>query len=242
MTTSEAARSLANRFDATATISPDNRRLRYLELCLVLFFSYGSSLNTAIYILNFGPTGIHRTSISLAYSFAHAVIAVVLLRYVLSRSGRNFEDIGLRWSWKDLPIGVLLLIVALVFEGTIYFYSRNLASHFFGFIPHFMPARDVFGHLSVPLASYLLVGPVAEELIVRAYLMTEVKALTGSTTLAVLGSVVAQGSYHLYYGWFGAAIVSCQFLVFSLFYARWRRSLPTLVAHELYDIIAMSRL
>lgn len=70
----------------------------------------------------------------------------------------------------------------------------------------------------------------------RAYLMTEVVELTGSTRLAVLLSVGVQTAYHLYYGWWTALALGIQFLVFSLYFSRWRRALPLVIAHGFYDI------
>ena len=54
-------------------------------------------------------------------------------------------------------------------------------------------ARDVFGHPPVVMAvAFCLLNPLAEELVVRAYLMTEMMELTGSTALVVILSVVVQ--------------------------------------------------
>lgn len=72
--------------------------------------------------------------------------------------------------------------------------------------------------------------------------MTEVVELTGSTTLAVVLSVAIQSSYHLYYGWVGALALACQFLIFSLYYARWRQALPIIIAHGFFDITTLIRL
>jgi len=56
----------------------------------------------------------------------------------------------------------------------------------------------------VVVIPFSLLNPFFEELIVRAYLMTEIMDLTGSAMLAIATSVLLQASYHLYYGWFGA--------------------------------------
>jgi membrane protease YdiL (CAAX protease family) len=88
----------------------------------------------------------------------------------------------------------------------------------------------------------MLLNPFFEELIVRAYLMTEIKALTGSTAMAVAVSVVLQASYHLYYGWFGALTVAFSFLVFAVYYARSGRAVPVIVAHAAFDIYGLVRM
>jgi membrane protease YdiL (CAAX protease family) len=81
-----------------------------------------------------------------------------------------------------------------------------------------------------------------EELIVRAYLMMEIKELTGSTVLAVMSSVVVQASYHLYYGWMGALSVAFMFLTLAIYFARSRQALPIVIAHEIFDLYALIRL
>jgi membrane protease YdiL (CAAX protease family) len=93
--------------------------------------------------------------------------------------------------------------------------------------------------LAIPLS---LLNPFFEELIVRAYLMTEVIELTGSSTLAVALSVFVQFSYHLYYGWGGAISLAFFFLALALYYVRSRRALPVIIAHGLLDIYALIRL
>src|ERR1700757_3458343 len=89
---------------------------------------------------------------------------------------------------------------------------------------------------------YALLNPFVEELIVRAYLMTEIFDLTRSGSLAVIVSVLVQSSYHLYYGWAGAISVAFLFVVFSLYYISSRRALPVIVAHGVFDLIALIRL
>jgi len=87
-----------------------------------------------------------------------------------------------------------------------------------------------------------LLNPFFEELIVRAYLMTEIGELTGSWILAAGLSTALQFSYHLYYGWEGALSLSFQFLVFSIYYANTRRAIPVILAHGFFDVIALLRL
>ncbi len=93
--------------------------------------------------------------------------------------------------------------------------------------------------MAIPLA---LLNPFFEELIVRAYLMTEVMELTGSSTLAVVLSVFVQFAYHLYYGWSGAISLAFFFLALALYYVRSRRALPVIIAHGLSDVYTLIRL
>ena len=72
--------------------------------------------------------------------------------------------------------------------------------------------------------------------------MTEIKELTGSSVLAIALSVVFQASYHLYYGWVGALSIGFLFLVFAIYYARYKRAEPIIVAHAVFDLYALIRL
>ena len=65
--------------------------------------------------------------------------------------------------------------------------------------------------------------------------MTETLALTGSSVLAIIFSVLLQTSYHLYQGLPYALGVGLMFLIFSLYYAHTHRILPLIVAHFMLD-------
>ena len=103
-------------------------------------------------------------------------------------------------------------------------------------------ARDFFAHPTVVAIPFTLLNPFFEELIVRAYLMSEIIELTGSSKLAVALSVGVQFSYHLYYGWSGAISLSFVFLVSALYYEYARRALPVIVAHGFFDLYGLVRL
>lgn len=109
-------------------------------------------------------------------------------------------------------------------------------------VPVAFSVSQIFGKLSLTAIPAFLLNPFFEELIVRAYLMTEIKDLTGSWIPAVALSVIIQGSYHLYYGWEGAIALSFQFLVFAIYYARTRRATPIIFAHAVFDIYGLVRL
>jgi membrane protease YdiL (CAAX protease family) len=95
--------------------------------------------------------------------------------------------------------------------------------------------------LSVAGVIFLLINPFFEELIARAYVITEVRFLTGSSFLAVLASVVLQSSYHLYQGVVPALLSMALFGVFSLYYIRAKKIMPVILAHMLFDFLALVR-
>ena len=89
--------------------------------------------------------------------------------------------------------------------------------------------------------AFVLINPFFEELIVRAYPMSEIMDLGGSRALAVLVSVALQVSYHLYQGAARSIAVAAIFTVFSIYFARTRRIVPVVIAHFCIDAYALVR-
>ncbi len=168
--------------------------------------------------------------------------SLLLLAYVLSRRGLGFKSLGLRWSLRGVGVSVLLtgLSYAVYTLGFMVVYAVHYSMY--GSLRTGTTSSDFFAHPSAMAIPYSLLNPFFEELIVRAYLMTEVIDLTGSSTLAVALSVTIQFSYHLYYGWVRAISLSFLFLVFALYYLRSRCALPVIIAHGFFDVQALLRL
>src|SRR6266705_4901806 len=93
--------------------------------------------------------------------------------------------------------------------------------------------------ITVGSVTWVIINPFFEELLVRAYTMTEVLWLTQSGALAVLVSVAIQAFYHLYQGVPAALGHGATFLVFSLYYLRTRRIAPVVLAHLYLDVGAL---
>jgi membrane protease YdiL (CAAX protease family) len=221
----------------------EKKGLRYFEVCLVLLVALSSALTSSIYLLIHGPAASpQNTSWRYLTGTLHELIALALLAYVLLRRGRRFRDLGLQWSLRDCGVGVILCIAGIVCSWVGVMSLQIFHGIAYGGVLRGHSGRDFWAHPGINGIPYLILTPFFEEMIVRAYLMTEILELTGSSVLALGISVLLQVSYHLYYGWFGALMLAFVFLVFALYYVRYRRALPVIVAHELYDLIAFMRL
>jgi membrane protease YdiL (CAAX protease family) len=227
-----------------SSVLDDKKRLRCLEVCLVTLVAFGSPLLNSLYVLKYGPYLSKQMSGLGSLALAvHEGTALLLVGYVLSRRGRRLRDLGLHWSLKDVGLGLVVATTSLVSYWLGAYGIQGLHHVIYGTQAMGYPARAFFGHPSLVAAlPSVLLNPFFEELIVRAYLMTEVLELTGSATLAVALSVGIQAVYHLYYGWWFAVVMAFQFLIFALYYARWRRALPIVVAHGLFDLYGFLRL
>jgi len=223
-----------------AEIPVGSARLRWFEVCLVLLITCGSNFLSSLYIFVNGPSGVsHFPGARWTMGIVQESAGLLLLGYVLFRSNRRFKDIGLSWSLRQVGSGLLVAIISYISYSIGYTLIHFLHAALFPHAAAGPTPRDLFGHASLMMVPFSLLNPFFEELIVRAYLMTEVSALTGSSVLAIILSVLVQTSYHLYYGWIGALTLSFQFLVFAIYFARTRKALPIIVAHGIFDLLAL---
>jgi|SRR5712692_2859384 len=221
----------------------EGRYLRWFEVCLVMLVALAGFFLNSLNLLQTGPGAAPRVSnFRWLIGVVNEVNALLLLGYVLSRRGRRFRDLGLRWSLRDVGVGLIVTAVSFLsyLVGSIVLQTIHFAMY--GTLVTGHAARAIFTSPSTAAVPFFLLSPFFEELIVRAYLMTEIVELTRSATLAVIVSVAVQVSYHLYYGWLGALSIGCQVLIFALYYARWHRALPVIVAHGLFDLYGLIRL
>ena len=222
------------------------RRQRLVDLLLVLAVAFSRSLLISLYLFLSGskaPNLPSYTVIQFIDGVLSELTGLILLVILLMRQGRSLQDLGFRYSWKDIPRTVLLWVVSSLAYSFLYYplYYIFVMAH----ITVTLPANVQFLHyahqgvnmlFAIP---YSIINPFFEELIVRAYLITEIAYLTGRAWLAVLVSVVFQVSYHLYQGLLPALCYSGLFLVFSLYYVRSRRIVPIIFAHMIDDVGAL---
>jgi membrane protease YdiL (CAAX protease family) len=224
-------------------ISTEEKRRRWFELFLVLALSLGTALLNSFYLLKNAPVvALRMSAVRSLYGFAHESLSLLLLAYVLSRRNLGLRDLGLRWSIRDVVPSIVVTVLAVLsyFAGAVIL--QALHYEMYGVISRGPKASQFFSSPTIWALPFTLLNPFFEELIVRAYVMTEIKELTGSTTKAIAFSVLLQASYHLYYGWLGAITLAFLFMVFAIYYSRSRRALPIIVAHAIFDLYALFRL
>jgi membrane protease YdiL (CAAX protease family) len=224
-------------------LSAKERRQRWFEVCLVMLVACGGYIFLALYLLINGPSAASQiSSFRSAGGIMQEVTALLLLGYVLSRRGLGFANLGLRWSLSDVAMGLMVTAVSYAAYGLGHTLVQTVHHSIYGSWATGPTAKDFFAHPSVVAIPLTLLNPFFEELIVRAYLMTEVIELTGSPVRAVSVSILVQCSYHLYYGWGGAISLAFFFLPLALYYVRSRRALPVIVAHGLLDVYGLIQL
>ena len=169
------------------------------------------------------------TSISLALA------PVLLVFYLLARSGEGPSSIGLDASQpgKDLAWGAGL---AALIGGSglgLYLIAYHLGVEL-NVVAENLP--DVWWRFPVLVLSAAQNG-ILEEVIVVGYLLNRLDQLGVGPARAIAISAVIRGSYHLYQGigaFFGNAAMG---VIFGIFYRRYGRVTPLIVAHTLIDAV-----
>ncbi len=218
-----------------------DRQLRSFELALVCVIAFAASILTSIHALLYGYSS--QSSSSGGYyqwtiSALHEIPALGLVWYVLQRRGKTFADLGLIWRAGDFWRSVILRLT-----GSLAFFAVYYVIYHIGFsnVSHSAASARVGQVLygaGISIATFLFqfLNPFFEELIVRAYVMTEIKWLTNNTAKAVIISTLLQTSYHFYQGAPMALAHGATFLIWSIYYARTGRIAPIILAHLYSDV------
>lgn len=166
-------------------------------------------------------------------TIAESLAPVVLVLYLLARSGESPSTIGLdatqpaRDGARGAVLAAVIGGVGLAFYVVAFKHGANL-----NVVPESLPA--VWWRIPV-LALYAVQNGLLEETLVLGYLLTRLDQLGTKPWKAIAISAVLRGSYHLYQG-FGPFVGNAAMgVVFALLYRRWRRVTPFVVAHSLID-------
>jgi membrane protease YdiL (CAAX protease family) len=166
---------------------------------------------------------------------AEDLMPVVLVFYLLARSGEGPLDLGLDATqpWRDLLRGAVLAAV-IGGAGLGLYLAAYHAGAELNVVPESLPA--VWWRIPVLLFSALHDG-LLEEILVIGYLLRRLDQLGWTPWKAILVAAVLRGSYHLYQG-FGAFVGNAVMgVIFGYLYRRWGRVTPLIIAHTLIDAV-----
>jgi membrane protease YdiL (CAAX protease family) len=169
------------------------------------------------------------TSISLALA------PVLLVFYLLARSGERPSSIGLDASQpgRDLAWGAGLAALIGGSGLALYLVAYHLGVEL-NVVAENLP--DIWWRFPILILSAAQ-NAIVEEVIVVGYLLSRLDKLGVRPAWAIAISAVIRGSYHLYQGigaFFGNAAMG---VIFGLFYRRYGRVTPLIVAHTLIDAV-----
>ena len=210
---------------------------RWCRLAFVVLFAVGPFLFNSIRVHQTGLTIFgDRAEAGWTFAILEEIASLFLVAYILMRCKVRWRELGIRWSLRGILVGLALAAVSYAAYWAAYHSFVAMHNAFWPTVPFQPEPSSIIGRPAPLLTLLMCINPFFEELIVRAFLMSEVKALTGSWIPAVLLSTLIQASYHIYYGWIVTIALAFQFLVFSIFYARRRQAVPLIVAHGYFDL------
>jgi len=164
-------------------------------------------------------------------SIINCLAGVLLVVYLLHTRGETAWRFGFRVHLSIVPISLLLVVIALAAWSVTSLVARALDT--LGTYPGLVRDHNQMA-LAVPpivLLVRIVASSVFEETVVRAYLMTRLEDLGWRTGWAVVVCTLIQASYHTYQGFAVAGTYVPMFLVFSLYYARYRNLCTLILAH-----------
>lgn len=213
-----------------------------LETILVLWVAFAQSTFGSLHML---VNGVTITDMPPGTSWHEDLLeildqvnALALLAYVLYANSARFADLGLRWTARDAALALPLLILTRAVHGVlapVVYWGTGLFAGAEVMSPNLWAHAYPDQIMMISIVSLILNG-FLEELIVRAYLMTAIHHLSGSMGLAIVVSVAVQVSYHFYQGAPAALSHVGWSLVLAVYYAKTRRILPVILAHNLGNL------
>jgi membrane protease YdiL (CAAX protease family) len=238
-----------------AAVDAPTRRALTAEIVIVLLLSLGQSaiysvvsliakltagkpLSQQAAVLNQSQSP--RPYLDLTYQLLgifFALIPVALAIYLLARDHlAPRRTLGLTADRRRFDLGWgTLLAAGIGIPGLLLVYVARLL----GLSADIVPAalQQVWWAIPVLVLS-AIENAVLEEVIVVGYLITRLRSLGWSPALVIACSAVLRGSYHLYQG-FGAFVGNAVMgVVFALFFLRFKRVMPLIVAHSILDTAA----
>jgi membrane protease YdiL (CAAX protease family) len=158
---------------------------------------------------------------------------VVLVFYLMSRSGEGPSDLGLDTSQPGRDVLKGAILAALIGGSGLALY---LAAYKLGFalnvVAESLPA--VWWRIPVLVLSAAHNG-ILEEIVVLGYLLSRLDQLGMRPSRAIALSAMLRGSYHLYQGFGGFIGNAIMGVIFGILYKRWGRVTPMIIAHTLID-------
>jgi membrane protease YdiL (CAAX protease family) len=168
---------------------------RLQSLGIIWFVSLSILIANSIYFLRGGtaPTGALQQSHRLLGALIHEITSLLLLWFVMNKDGVTRKDIGWNPNLWDFARGVALLLGAFAATLAIWIPGQLLYRAYSGqfLTPKSLTSMFGFG-VSALSITFICLNPFFEELVVRAYTMSEIMSLGGSRAVAIVVSVAIQ--------------------------------------------------
>jgi membrane protease YdiL (CAAX protease family) len=173
---------------------------------------------------------------SLSFMVVSDVIVLAILAAFLHARGWTLERIGLGPNLKETLLGVALAVGTEIITRLVWLLV-SLPS------PWLQNADETFGLFATPfhpsvVIAVSIVNPIFEEAILCGYMLSALKGRTHWGIAAGL-SIGVRTLCHVYQGIVGLIFIVPFGLIFTWCYLRYGRLWPLIVAHVLFDFVAL---
>ncbi|HEV7961515.1 MAG TPA: CPBP family intramembrane glutamic endopeptidase [Actinoplanes sp.] len=206
----------------------------YAVVSLVAKLTAGKPLSQQTATLN--PSQSPRPYLDLTYQLLgifFALVPVLLALYLLDRPR---STLGITFDRPAFDLGWGFgLAAAIGIPGLLLVYVAAKL----GLNAQIVPAALQHLWWAIPVLIIAAIqNAILEEVVVVGYLITRLSSFGWRTAAVVAASALLRGSYHLYQG-FGAFVGNAIMgVVFALFFVKFKRVMPLIIAHSLLDITA----
>jgi membrane protease YdiL (CAAX protease family) len=226
-------------------LMPQNTWMNRIQAAFEVFLVSGivSSFIAAIpFYRKMGGSGLQlqNANVVCGYVLLEAAIAILLLMLIMSAHRESPGKIGLRWvHWKsNALIGICLVPVLFLCNGLIsYIFQAYFPQHFTDRNP-LLEIIHTRRELVLFMISAILAGGIKEEL-QRAFILTRFGEWMGGAWVGLVLWSVAFGAAHYVQGWQGIITAGFFGLLFGVVYLMRRSLVGPMVAHGLYDTLAL---
>lgn len=186
--------------------------------------------------LGFGDMGIFALG---SYGFG-LLLGVILLIKNLKAKGLNWEILGLKGKVSHTSIVYILFF--LVFDSLVLFpiatwAFNQLGIDFFWGGDDFLNFTSILDWLVVSLSA-LMIAPIAEEILFRGYLLNALIMRGHNLTWAVIVSILAFSSVHIFFGPGFIFYIIIWALIPTYLSIKFKSLYPAIVYHTLNNILS----
>jgi membrane protease YdiL (CAAX protease family) len=211
----------------------------YAVVSLIAKLTAGKPLSQQAAVLNASQSP--RPYLDLTYQLLgifFSLIPVAMALYLLARDGVGpRRTLGLTANRPGFDVGFGVLLAACIgIPGLGLVYVGRLLGVSAQIVPSGLN-NALWWTVPVLILS-AIENAILEEVVVVGYLITRLRSMDLSLPWVIACSAVLRGSYHLYQG-FGAFVGNAVLgVIFALFFIRFKRVTPLIIAHSLIDITA----
>lgn len=216
-----------------------------LSLTLIVFIPFGLLL----WMRHHQSTGfasIELIAYPLIFGGASILVLYILKKYFLKESLREFNSREGNWK-KDIIFGLGLTVIYFV----LFFVERPLLSNILSFNPNMELLGLMLDMRQNPILLILWFGPVLwigialyEELI-RVFILTSLWKFSSSLIWSIVVIIISGaiiGLAHWSQGSYGMVTICIKSLVSGFFFFKYKRLMPLVYAHVLYDGLQVAML